>query len=75
MALFGEPLRSATMIAPGESEALNDAAEISERFGKVLQVVVDAGACPLQPTTVVDLSADEPVVLRQGRGDLARLGL
>jgi len=75
LALFGEPLLSATMIAPGESEAMNDAAEINERFGKVLQVVVDAGACPLQPTTVVDLSADEAVVLRQGRGDLARLGL
>jgi len=75
LALFGEPLLSATMIAPGESEAMNDAAEINERFGKVLQAVVDAGACPLQPTTVVDLSADEPVVLRQGRGDLARLGL
>jgi len=37
--------------------------------------VVDAAACPLQPTTVVDLSGDEPVVLRQGRGELKRLGL
>ena len=75
LALFGEPLLSATLIPPGESEALNDAAEISERFGKLLQAVVDAGACPLQPTTVVDLSGDEPVVLRLGRGELKRLGL
>jgi tRNA A37 threonylcarbamoyladenosine synthetase subunit TsaC/SUA5/YrdC len=37
--------------------------------------VVDAGACPMQPTTVVDLTGDEPVVVRQGRGELARLGL
>jgi aspartate/methionine/tyrosine aminotransferase len=40
-----------------------------------VQAVVDSGACPLQPTTVVDYSGDEPQVLRQGRGSLARLGL
>jgi tRNA threonylcarbamoyl adenosine modification protein (Sua5/YciO/YrdC/YwlC family) len=75
LALFGEPLLATTLIAPGETEALNDADEIRERFEKVLQAVVDAGACPLQPTTVIDMSSDEPVVLRQGRGDLKRLGL
>ncbi len=75
LALFGEPLLSATLIPPGESDALNDADEISQRFGKLLQAVVDAGACPMQPTTVIDLSGDEPVVLRQGRGELKRLGL
>jgi tRNA A37 threonylcarbamoyladenosine synthetase subunit TsaC/SUA5/YrdC len=37
--------------------------------------VVDAGACPAQPTTVVDLSGDEPMLLRRGRGDPQRLGL
>jgi tRNA threonylcarbamoyl adenosine modification protein (Sua5/YciO/YrdC/YwlC family) len=75
LALFGEPLLATTLIARGETEALNDADEIRERFEKVLQAVVDAGACPLQPTTVIDMSSDEPVVLRQGRGDLKRLGL
>ncbi len=75
LALFGEPLLAATLIPPGETEALNDAEDIRERFQKVLQVVVDAGACPMQPTTVIDLSADEPMVLRQGRGELKRLGL
>ena len=40
-----------------------------------LQAVVDAGACPMAPTTVIDLTGDEPVVVRQGRGDLARIGL
>ena len=38
---------------------------------KVLQAVVDAGACPMQPTTVVGLSGGEPVLVRQGRGDAA----
>ena len=75
LALFGEPLLAATLIPPGETEALNDAADIRARFQKVLQAVVDAGACAMQPTTVIDLSADEPVVLRQGRGELKRLGL
>lgn len=75
LALFGEPLLATTLIPPGETEPLNDAAEILERFGKQLQVVVDAGACPMAPTTVIDFSGDEPLVVRQGRGDLARLGL
>lgn len=75
LASFGEPLLSTTLIAPGETEPMGDAHQIRERFQKVLQAVVDAGACPMAPTTVVDLSGDEPVLLRQGRGDLARLGL
>jgi tRNA A37 threonylcarbamoyladenosine synthetase subunit TsaC/SUA5/YrdC len=54
---------------------MNDPHEIRARFQKVLQAVVDAGACPMQPTTVVDLTEDPPVVTRQGRGDPALLGL
>ncbi|MBI3157866.1 MAG: threonylcarbamoyl-AMP synthase [Burkholderiales bacterium] len=75
LAAFGEPLLATTLIAPGETEPMNDAHEIRERFRKRLQAVVDAGACPMQPTTVVDLTGDEPQVLRLGRGDPARLGL
>ncbi len=76
LALFGEPLLATTLIPPGEREPLNDPDEICERFPKTLQAVVDAGACPMEPTTVVDLTnEDEPVLVRQGRGDLARLGL
>jgi tRNA threonylcarbamoyl adenosine modification protein (Sua5/YciO/YrdC/YwlC family) len=75
LSLFGQPLLATTLIAPGETEPLNDAAEICERYAKRLQAVLDAGACAMQPTTVVDLSGDEPQLLRQGRGELARLGL
>lgn len=75
LAQFGEPLLATTLIPPGESEPLNDAEEIRERFQKQIQAVVDAGACPMEPTTVVDLSGDEPVLVRQGRGDVSRLGL
>jgi tRNA threonylcarbamoyl adenosine modification protein (Sua5/YciO/YrdC/YwlC family) len=73
--VFGQPLLATTLIPPGETEALNDAQDIRERFEKLLQAVLDAGACPLQPTTVIDYSGDEPVLVRQGRGDPARLGL
>ena len=72
---LGQPLLSTTLIPPGETEALNEASEIRERFQKLLAAVVDAGACPMMPTTVIDLSAEEPVLVRQGRGPLARLGL
>ena len=79
LALHGAPLLATTLIAPGETEAMNDAAEIRERFEKQIGGVIDAGACPSQPTTVVDLTpmgtGDEPVVVRQGRGALAVLGL
>ena len=75
LAQFGQPLLATTLIPPGEDEPLNDPAEIRERFEKQLQAIVDAGACPMQPTTVIDLSADPPVLIRQGRGDAARFGL
>ena len=75
LALFGEPLLATTLIAPGDSEPMNDAVEIRARFQKTLQAVVDAGACPMQPTTVIDFSGDAPLLVRQGRGSLARLGL
>jgi len=75
LALFGQPLLGTTLIPPGETEPLNDAHEIRERYQKLIQAVVDAGACPMAPTTVIDLSGDEPELLRQGRGDPALLGL
>lgn len=76
LALVGEPLLSTTLILPGEEEPMNDASAVCDRLDKQLQVVVDAGACPAQPTTVLDLSqGDEPVLVRPGRGDLSRLGL
>jgi len=75
LALFGEPLLATTLIPPGETEPLNDTEEICARYDKLLQVIVDAGACPLKPTTVIDLTAEEPVVVRVGCGDPASLGL
>ena len=75
LALFGEPLLATTLIPPGDEEPLNDAEEISARFDKQLQAIVDAGACARQPTTVIDLSGDAPVLVRRGSGDPSKLGL
>jgi tRNA threonylcarbamoyl adenosine modification protein (Sua5/YciO/YrdC/YwlC family) len=73
--MLGQPLLATTLIAPGESEPMNEASEIRDRFQKLIQAVVDAGACPMQPTTVVDLTDEPPVLVRRGRGDPALLGL
>jgi tRNA threonylcarbamoyl adenosine modification protein (Sua5/YciO/YrdC/YwlC family) len=72
---LGQPLLATTLIPPGETEPLNDPQEIRERFEKQLQAIVSAGACPREPTTVVDLTGDDVVVVREGRGDLAVLGV
>ena len=73
--LLGQPLLATTLILPGDSEPLNDPDEIRDRLRDRVLAVVDAGACPRLPTTIVDLTGDEPVLLRRGRGDPALLGL
>ncbi|NTV85426.1 MAG: threonylcarbamoyl-AMP synthase [Burkholderiaceae bacterium] len=75
LALHGAPLLATTLIPPGETEPLNDAEMILEHFAHGIAAVIDAGACPSHPTTVVDMTGGEIVVVRQGRGDLAILGL
>lgn len=73
--VLGQPLLATTLIAPGETEPMNDPHAIRERFQKLIQAVIDAGACPMQPTTVIDLAHGEPVLVRQGRGETQALGL
>ena len=75
LALHDGPLLATTLIPPGDTEPLNDAREIRDRFERQIAAVIDAGACPSAPTTVVDLSGGEPVLIRAGRGDMAALGL
>jgi tRNA threonylcarbamoyl adenosine modification protein (Sua5/YciO/YrdC/YwlC family) len=75
LASLGQVLLGTTLIPPGESEALNDPQEIRGRFEHQIQAVVDAGACAMQPSTVVDLTSDTPVLVRLGLGDPALLGL
>lgn len=72
---LGEPLLGTTLILPGQDHALSDPEEIRDGLGKVIDLVVDGGACQLEPTTVIDLSASEPILVRQGLGDAAPFGL
>ena len=75
LGILGQPLLATTFIPPGETDPINDPHEIRDRFEKQLQAIVDAGACLAAPTTVIDLTGDEPTVIRVGRGDPAALGL
>jgi tRNA threonylcarbamoyl adenosine modification protein (Sua5/YciO/YrdC/YwlC family) len=75
LALHGAPLLAATLILPGEDLPLNDPEEIRERLEHQVGAVIDAGACSLEPTTVIDMSSDDTQVLRRGQGDPALLGL
>jgi len=73
--MHGAPLLAATLILPGEQTPLNDPEEIRERLEHEVGAVIDAGACSLEPTTIIDMSGDAPQVIRHGRGDPALLGL
>ncbi len=66
---LGEPVMSSTLLLPGDELPMNDAYEILERLGNEVDVVIDGGPCGVVPSTVVDLTDDFPVVLRQGKGD------
>ena len=72
---LGEPILSSTLIMAGESAPLNDPEVIRERLESRIDGVIDAGPCVAEPTTIVDLAAEPAVIVRQGRGDAARLGL
>ncbi len=72
---LGQPLLSTTLILPGDPEPLTDPDLIRERLEKVIELVIDGGVCGMEPTTVIDLTGLDPVLLRQGRGDPALFGL
>ncbi len=75
LAELGEPLLSSTLIPAGAAHPLNDPAAIRAQYERELDLIIDSGACHLEPTTVVDLAVSPPVVIRAGRGDPAQLGL
>jgi len=75
LAELGEPILSMTLSLPGEDRPLNDPWEIRARLEKRVDVILDAGACSLEPTTVIDLTGQAPEVIRHGRGEVRPLGL
>ncbi|TSA41601.1 MAG: threonylcarbamoyl-AMP synthase [Betaproteobacteria bacterium] len=74
LAELGEPLLSSTLILPGDAAPLDDAQEIRARLEHRVDLILDGGSCGIVPTTVVDLTAEMPVVTREGRGSAKLLG-
>ncbi|MDY7574669.1 L-threonylcarbamoyladenylate synthase [Actimicrobium sp. CCI2.3] len=71
---LGQPLLGTTLILPGDELPLTNADSVRDRIEKQVDLIIDGGACSLEPTTVVDLSGDEPVLIRAGRGPLELFG-
>ena len=71
---LGEPLLSSTLILPDHGVALNDAHEIRRHLEHELDLVIDSGPCNGEVTTVVDLSAEAPRLVREGKGDIRPFG-
>ena len=75
LAELDEPMLSATLILPGEASPPSELNEVRARLERDLDLMLDSGPCGTEPTTVIDLSVDEPALLRKGRGPLEAIGL
>ncbi len=75
LAELGEPILSSTLLLPGDEHPLNDADEIRARLERRVDLIMDSGSCGFEMTTVLDITGDSTLVLREGKGELARLGL
>jgi tRNA threonylcarbamoyl adenosine modification protein (Sua5/YciO/YrdC/YwlC family) len=72
---LGEPLLSSTLILPGDEEPLGDAQEIRTRLEHGVDLIIDSGLCGTDPTTVVNLTGETPLITRTGRGSVAPFAL
>ena len=75
LAELGEPILSSTLLLPGDDVPLNDPAEMRDRLEHDVDLILDGGSCGIEPTTVVDLTGELPLVLRRGKGSVEALGL
>ncbi len=74
LAELDEPILSMTLALPGDEYPMSNAEDIRERIEHSIDMIVDAGYCQLEPTTVVDLTGEAPELLRRGCGDPRALG-
>ncbi|SEN13322.1 L-threonylcarbamoyladenylate synthase [Nitrosomonas marina] len=72
---MGEPLLSSTLVLPGDELPMNDAESIRQRLEQQIDLVMDAGSCGLEMTTVIDLTDDVPMLVRAGKGSLDPFGI
>jgi tRNA threonylcarbamoyl adenosine modification protein (Sua5/YciO/YrdC/YwlC family) len=71
LAELNEPMLSATLLLPDDAQPPSDPEVIRERLEHQVDLVIDAGSCGTEPSTVIDLTGEEPVVVRAGKGSLA----
>lgn len=69
LSYFDKPLLTATLIQPGESSPMTDGWTIQEEYGHCLDAVLDGGFSGYEPTTIIDFTEEEPVLVRQGQGE------
>jgi tRNA threonylcarbamoyl adenosine modification protein (Sua5/YciO/YrdC/YwlC family) len=67
--ILGEPLMSSTLLLPGDSVPLTEPEEVVTRVGKLVDAIIDGGACGMEPTSIIDFSRGDIAVLRKGKGD------
>jgi len=73
LAELGQPMLSATLVDADTHEVDADSEALFDRYGQLVDVFIEAGSCGLEPTTMLDLSDEEPRLVRQGRGDVSRI--
>lgn len=73
--LLGEPMLSCTLQFPDADEPVGDPNDYRQALEQSVDLVLDGGTCGIMPTTVLDLSGETPLLLRQGLGDVSMLGL
>jgi tRNA threonylcarbamoyl adenosine modification protein (Sua5/YciO/YrdC/YwlC family) len=71
---LNEPLLSSTLMLPGDEDPLSDAEAIRARIANEVDLILDGGACGIEPTTVIDLSEPEPILVRKGKGEVVSFG-
>lgn len=72
---LNEPILSMTLMLPGQEGPMNDPEEIREKLERRVDLILDAGYCGMEPTTVIDLTGEAPVLVRRGKGDIEPFGI
>jgi len=72
---LGEPLLSSTMLLPGQEFLPTEGWELREQLEHDVELLLDGGHCGIVPTTVIDLTGDDPLLVREGKGSPAVFGL
>jgi tRNA threonylcarbamoyl adenosine modification protein (Sua5/YciO/YrdC/YwlC family) len=72
---LNEPLLTTTLHMPGDEDPLTEGWEIQDRLEDQIELILDAGHCGIEPTTIIDMTGAAPELVRAGRGPLGVFGL